>query len=106
MLRSTVTLGSNSSLSNKIIHQFNYSSFNKTDQKIQIPWKYFSHVAPERMGAHFFPFVNYQKYSTRDRICGTWGSETLVSTAGGDVTDAVIVESTVGSSLGCEGTLR
>jgi len=34
------------------------------------------------------------------------GSETLVSTAGGDVTDAVIVESTVGSSLGREGTLR
>jgi glyceraldehyde 3-phosphate dehydrogenase len=30
----------------------------------------------------------------------------LVSTAGGDVTDAVIVESTVGSSLGREGTLR
>ena len=50
--------------------------------------------------------MNQQKTNEVDGFCHTWSSETLVSAVGGDVTDAVIVESTVGSSLGREGTLR
>jgi hypothetical protein len=48
-----------------------------------------------------FPFCDLTKLPYKvEGICCTWGSKTLLSAADGDVTDAVLVESTVGSSLG------